>query len=377
MKKLSVLVYGDIGGSGGYVRYCKGLFGSKSIPKHIDITFVCSPEFYQMLIPLDPEVKVILNAWMSSSFRILRYLWHLFVYPLMVYRIKPDIEFYPSGNRRVLFRKAVSVVTCHNLLPFDQGELCKISSMKELKYLNAVRRRQTRSFQRSNGVIFLSEFSRQIVCKQIFHINNSTVISHGIDDYYRIDIQRNYHLNKTVNILYVSPIYQYKHQLEVIKAIKIARNITNIDFRIKIIGGYKSSQVINIRNTVKSEGLDDYVFIADEMKHGDLLDEYRSADIFVFASSCETFGITLLEAMGAKLPIACSLRTGLQNILKDGGVYFDPDDPQSIAISIITLASNYEVRRNCGNLAYKYSLEYKWADCSRNTFQYLNDIYTS
>lgn len=55
---MRLIVYGDIGGSGGYVRYCKGLLGSKSIPKDIEVWFISSMPFYERLAPLDPEIKV-------------------------------------------------------------------------------------------------------------------------------------------------------------------------------------------------------------------------------------------------------------------------------------------------------------------------------
>ena len=93
---MKLLVYGDIGGSGGYVRYCKGLFASKVIPNDIKIWFVCSLPLYEKLKPLDPEVTVITHPWILSEHRIYRYLWHLWVYPRLVKRIKPDIEFYPD-----------------------------------------------------------------------------------------------------------------------------------------------------------------------------------------------------------------------------------------------------------------------------------------
>lgn len=375
MKKLSVLVYGDIGGSGGYVRYCKGLFGSNATPDDVKITFVCSPEFYEKLAPLDSQVEVIIHPWISSPSRLLRYAWHLWIYPRLAMRIRPHIEFFPAGNRRVYFRKALTVTTCHNLLLFDQKELEKVDDKNEYDYFRAASIRQSRSFQASNGVIFLSDYSKLFVCKQISGISDSTVISHGLDPGFIVKYDRSYQFNKSVNVLYISPIYQYKHQTEVVKAIGIVRKWTGIDINLKLIGGCNSSAFLDLNKVIQLENLDEYVHLVDGMRYEDLLDEYKAADIFVFASSCETFGITLLEAMGAKLPIACSDRTGLPDILKEAGKYFDPEDPQSIANALTVLINSLQARRELGTKAFCYAHDYTWSKCAGRTFDFIKEVY--
>ena len=64
---------------------------------------------------------------------------------------------------------------------------------------------------------------------------------------------------------------------------------------------------------------------------------HSTADIFVFASSCENMPNTLIEAMAAGLPIACSNRGPMPEVLQDAGVYFDPEVPSSIAEAIENL----------------------------------------
>jgi glycosyltransferase involved in cell wall biosynthesis len=106
----------------------------------------------------------------------------------------------------------------------------------------------------------------------------------------------------------------------------------------------------------------------------ELLSEYQKTDIFVFASSSETFGITVLEAMGARLPIACSDRTGLPEILKDAGVYFNPEEPSSIAEAIRQLIESVELRKMLGERAYQYALNYRWDRCSSETINFIKEV---
>ena len=69
------------------------------------------------------------------------------------------------------------------------------------------------------------------------------------------------------------------------------------------------------------------------------------SDIFIFASSSETFGISLLEAMALGLPIVCSNKSSLPEILDDGGLYFDPNNHIELYNQINKLIKNKKLRK--------------------------------
>lgn len=370
---MKVIIYGDIGGSGGYVRYCKGLLSSDAIPDDVEVWFISSLPFFEQLAPLDPKVHVIQHPWIISKNRIFRYLWYLWVYPKIVRNIRPDIEFYPLGQLRVYLRKALTISTCHNLLLFDQKELNRIENKEELQYFQSYRKNQIRSFKKSNAIIFLSKHSQEVVCNEIHGIKQSCVIAHGLDPLFRIPSKRSYEFGKRIKLLYVSPFYLYKNQIEVLRAVKLLRDFTGRDIYINLIGGGNSSASSQFKKFATNENYYKFVFVCDYMNYHDLLKEYLSADIFVFASSTETFGITLLEAMGARLPIVCSNSTGLSEILKDAGVYFNPKDPNSIFSSLNELIDNVKLREILGERAYNYSMEYTWERCATETFHYIKN----
>lgn len=371
---MKIIIYGDIGGSGGYIRYCKGLLGSNAIPKDLEVWFICSLPFYGKLAPLDPEIHVITHLWMTSKYRLLRYLWYLWVYPRLVRKIKPDVEFYPSGQLRAYLRKALTIATCHNLLLFDAKELDRIDDKSEQQFFQAYRKNQVRSFQKSDAIIFLSKHSQEVVRNDIYGIKQSTVIAHGLDSVFLIPNTRSYEFGKRITLLYVSPFYHYKHQIEVVKAVQLLRISKGFDICLNLIGGGNSSAALQLHKYVENENIQEFVFVNGNVNYADLLKEYRAADIFIFASSCETFGITILEAMGARLPIACSNRTGLSEILKDAGVYFDPEDPNSILEAVQIIISDINLRKTLAERAYRYALDYTWQRCALETFGYIKNL---
>lgn len=371
---MRLIIYGDIGGSGGYIRYCKGILGSNAFPKDIDVWLISSFPFYKKIAPIDSEIKVITHPWMVSKNRFHRYFWYLWIYPHIVRKIKPDVEFYPSGQLRVYLRKAFTIATCHNLLLFDAKELEYIEDKTEQRYFQRYRKNQTKSFKKSNALIFLSKHSQKVVSKEVNGIKLSTVIAHGLDPIFLTPHKRSYEFNYKIKLLYVSPYYHYKHQIEVVKAVQLLRDSTKLDICLNLIGGGNSSYAVQLHNYVENENIQEFVSVNENVNYTELINEYSSSDIFIFASSCETFGITILEAMGARLPIACSNRTGLSEILKDAGVYFDPEDPRNIAEEVEKLIMNIELRETLGERAFRYSLDYTWSHCASETIAFIKKL---
>jgi glycosyltransferase involved in cell wall biosynthesis len=96
--------------------------------------------------------------------------------------------------------------------------------------------------------------------------------------------------------------------------------------------------------------------------------------VFVFASSCENMPSTLIEAMASGLPIACSDRGPMPEVLQDGGTYFDPEDPASIAAAIGELLQSPERRRSAAARARALAARYSWARCADETWSFLAGV---
>ncbi len=113
---------------------------------------------------------------------------------------------------------------------------------------------------------------------------------------------------------------------------------------------------------IKYHGLADHTYIHKQ---------YIESDIAVFASSCETFGQILIEAMAAGLPVACSNLSAMPEILKDGGVYFNPLDSESISIALESLIESPELRFTYAQKSYELASKYSWERCADETFSFL------
>jgi len=82
----------------------------------------------------------------------------------------------------------------------------------------------------------------------------------------------------------------------------------------------------------------------------------------------------LLEIMGAGLPIACSNREPMPEILGEGGEYFNPEEKDSIYNAIIRLINSPSTRAKKAEIAFNMSEKYSWDKCSNQTFKFLSTL---
>lgn len=115
-----------------------------------------------------------------------------------------------------------------------------------------------------------------------------------------------------------------------------------------------------------NEYIKQYGFVTPE----ELAQHLSHADIFVFASSCENMPVTLIEAMAAGLPIASSNRGPMPEVLADGGVYFDPEDMDSIAMAIKKIVQDSLLRSTIATRAKELAMQYSWRRCAEETLAF-------
>lgn len=317
------------------------------------------------------------ESWLNRSI-IFRLIWQRFFLTKKVKNEKCDILFVPGGSYHGNFAPFVSM--SQNLLPFEKAEINRYRYSKFYFKLLLLQFGQIRTFERSNGVIFLTNFARDRVF-QYCRLKNTIVINHGINPKFfhppkaQLEIS-SFNVSKPMRLLYVSFIGEYKHQWNVVEAVKLLKE-KGYPVEITFIGeptekkAFKKFQDALDRLDPERRIVSFY----PNIPYNDVHTFYLESDIFIFASSCETFGQILTEAMASGLPIVCSNMSAMPEILGDSGVYFNPLDPNDLENSLVSLIESRELRSNMANSAYKKSLSFNWELASKETFKYINQVY--
>ena len=286
-----------------------------------------------------------------------------------------NLLFAPGGLYTGNFRPFVTM--SQNLLPFEWDEARRYGISWQLLRNLLLRRSQSQAFQKADGLIFLTEYARDSVMKVVKCIDgDSTIVPHGIDARFvhsrraQRDIGQ-YSELRPFRILYVSVVEVYKHQWHVAEAVSQLWK-AGMPVRLDLVGPAfppALKRLSMVLDRLKAAG--NPIHYHGSISHADLPRWYRDADLFVFASSCENMPNILLEGMASSLPIACSSRGPMPEILGDAGVYFDPEKPDEIVEAVRHLVESPEVRAEKADSAFHRALAFSWKRCADETFSFL------
>lgn len=101
---------------------------------------------------------------------------------------------------------------------------------------------------------------------------------------------------------------------------------------------------------------------------------YSMAEVFVYPSVYEGFGLPILEAMACGVPVITSNNSSLPEVGGDAVIYIDPGNESDLSKHITTLCSNQELRKKYSDLGLAQAKKFTWAKTAKqyiNTFESL------
>lgn len=308
-----------------------------------------------------------------------RLYWQRFVLKHELQREDCDILFAPGGSVSSDIKPNVTMF--RNMLPFERRERDRYGKSWLFIKMILIKYVQMKTFMAADGIIFLTQYARNTLIKEeirLIGINN-VIIPHGIDKRFllapRLQKSLNfYSYRRPFRILCVSIIEMYKHQWHVVNAIAQLKK-KGFHITLQLVGGaYPPALKRLYQEASKYPNQEEFIHYTGAIDYNSLHEVYHNADLFVFASSCENMPNILLEAMASGLPIACSNRGPMPEILGKAGVYFDPENPTELAETLEKFVYNNELRERCAWRAYTLARNFSWKKCAQETFSFINSV---
>jgi glycosyltransferase involved in cell wall biosynthesis len=299
--------------------------------------------------------------------------WQSFFLPKELEKYGCNLVFNTDAGSVCKFKPSVTL--SQDMLSYEPGEINRFPiysrSRVRLELLRAI---QNRSFRNSSGVIFLTDYARRMIEKSCGPIERSRIIPHGVGQEFHDNYSGKEFKSKEARLLYVSNAQLYKHQWNVVTAVANLRK-KGLHVSLLLIGGGKGVAQFKLEAAMRRADPGGEFIRQIGFVQNNLIPKYlANADVFIFASSCENMPITLLEAMASGLPIASSNRGPMPELLRDGGVYFDPEKPEEIAVAIEAILNDRFFARKIGANAKQIARVFSWEKCANETFVFLSEI---
>lgn len=269
----------------------------------------------------------------------------------------------------------------------------RITSVLDLQYrhfpedftragLLAIRFLVASALKRSEGLITISEFSRQELMalgKVPFDRISVTPLAAG-DDFSR-SLPGDFLAERVLTLLgradpyllCVSNSYPHKNLDGAVRA--FAQVLSDIPHRLVLVGRARLGEP-KLQAAIEALGHStDRITRLHHVEHEDLIALYQAADAFIFPSLYEGFGLPVLEAMQAGLPVIASRAAAIPEVGGDTIRYAKTDDPGSFAETLKeTLFLPQEERARITRAARERAKKFSWEMTARKTLEACNSL---
>jgi glycosyltransferase involved in cell wall biosynthesis len=360
--KVGLLAYGLDGPLSGIVRYTLEL--AHALDGQVDIT----PLVAGGLGPLAAE-----NRHFHRSLPGCRLLPGLVtlgnaMVPLQARRLGLDVVHDPTGVTPFLFGAggARSVVTVHDVFTWScPGHSTLLDTLIYRHWLPRV-------LPGVDAVITVSQASRNDIIRFLgIPAPKVWVVYEGVSLRYRpssqeeiAGIQSRYSLPHGY-LLFVGSVERRKNLPRLLPA--YARLRQGGETRPLVVAGVKRGGVDKIGALLQDLDLRPHVLFTGYIPEADLPALYRGADLFVFPSLYEGFGLPPLEAMACGTPVVCSNAASLPEVVGDAAITVDPYDVEGLAEAMRRVLGDAALREELREKGLARARQFTWERTARET----------
>lgn len=314
------------------------------------------------------------------------------LFPYGVYR---RIWKYVPVKYNFLFRGNVDIYQFFNFVipPNISGKV--ITTIHDLTYIlypdtmdpsNRIRLEKDmhRTTKRADYIITISESSKNDIIKYLgIDKSKIEVIYPGVDETYK-KILSNYEITVVKNkyningryLLYLGTLEPRKNIETIIRAYNCFKKSSKENIKL-VLAGKKGWLYDSIFKMVEEYGLKEEVIFTDYIDDGDKAPLYQGAEIFLFPSLYEGFGIPVIEAMASRTPVITSNSSSLPEAAGNAAIITDPLDYKEISSSIERILNDYDLREKMINEGIKQANKFNWDISAEKLKNIYYDLYNN
>ena len=300
-------------------------------------------------------------------------LWYLF-FEFGVHKVlkkeKPDVFFSPDGW--ICLKSNVPTLNTIHDLNFEEHP--EFLPNYIVKYYNKFFPRFARE---STRLIAVSEYTKNDIVTRygvapekvdvVFNAANSGF--KPINDIQKLEVKKKYSDGEDY-FLFVGLIHPRKNLYNQLRAFEVFKKETGSKLKFLIVGAQYSTTSELDKLLKESPVATDIIFVG-RLSIEALFEVYGAAFALLYVSYFEGFGIPIVEAFNAEIPVITSNKTSMPEICGDAGLIVDPSDFNAIAIAMEKLYSSIRLRSHLIEKAKERRKKFNWDQSAEQVMEAL------
>lgn len=173
-------------------------------------------------------------------------------------------------------------------------------------------------------------------------------------------------------VLFVSSLWPYKNCEGLLRGFALVKDDLDGHQLVVVGPGRDTAYVAQLHALADELGIADDVVWVGGVALEETVDFYRAADVFVYPSHNETFGLTILEAMACGCPVVTSDRSAMPETAGGAAVLADPEAPETIGRAILEAMASADSLRPRG---LARAGEFTWAQTAKSTLEVYREVH--
>jgi glycosyltransferase involved in cell wall biosynthesis len=184
-------------------------------------------------------------------------------------------------------------------------------------------------------------------------------------------------------LLYVGGFDFRKNLRSLVVALKQLKTRIGVPDKLVLVGkvpahpkipGYRDYEIL--RDTVRDLNLDEDVLMPGYVPENDLPMFYSAAEVFVFPSLYEGFGLPVLEAMACGTPVVAQNSSSIPEVVGDAGILIDPVDFDGALVRALeSLLGDPSRRRVFREKGLEQTKQFSWQKTALETLKIYEECY--
>jgi glycosyltransferase involved in cell wall biosynthesis len=367
--RIGITTFGADRGLSGIGSYLKNLLeGFGQIPGFPATDLIGCPRDLEAFPASFTNPRTVSGAWDSPLRNVW---WHQVGLPGLCRRNGYEVLFLPAANRRVpVDVKCPTVGTVHDFSSLHiRGKYDAARDFYIRRVLPALIRQLTL-------VVTPSESSKKDIVEYAgVEEDKVIVVPNGVDHrrFRPMDPEiAGPDLNRSLGmegpyIVYVARLeHPGKNHVRLIRAFELLKNHLDLPHRLVLAGkDWNRAEEIH-RAAAASKAASDILFTG-HLDSALLPALYSQADLMVFPSLYEGFGLPVLEAMASGTPVACGSVSSLPEVGGEAAVYFDPLQEESMALAMGQVLGDPTLHGALREKGLEQSRQFTWEASARET----------